>query len=207
MAVGKNGQHSNGNGNGKGRGKPLAQKPQHASPKAIDDEMLRVMALQLRRDGASYRTIAQVMNAELKKQFENGQLSELRTIQKDTAHRLVLEALNEVKTANAESAEQVKLLEVERLDIWLQRLSSSKNANTPRTIDTMLRIQERRARLLGLDAPKKQLLGGIDGNPIELELTDARSVVRNRLKGLQESLGHVVPPASTNGNGKHAKSA
>lgn len=184
MANGHNGNGRNGaNGNGKPRGKPLREKPQHAAPKAVDDELLRVMALQLRRDGASYRTIAHAMTVEMQKQGHD------RTIDKNVAHRLVVEALNELREQNAESAEHVKQIEIERLDIWTQRLATSKNANTPRTIDTLLRIQERRARLLGLDAPKKTLLGGIDGSPIGLELTDARSAVRARLDGLRKALG------------------
>lgn len=185
---GSNGHGSNGNGNDKRRanGKhniPLSRKEQHAAPKDVDDELLRVMALQLRRDGASYRTIAAAMTTELQKQGHD------RKVDKNTAHRLVVEALTDLRETNAESAEQVKQIELERFDIWLQRLSTSKNAGSPRTIDTMLRVSEARRRLLGVDAPKKIGIGGIDGGPIALELTDARSAVRARLEGLRKALG------------------
>ena len=42
-------------------------------------------------------------------------------------------------------------------------------------IDRLLKIQERRARLLGLDAPKKMELGGPDGGPIPI--TEVRRVI------------------------------
>lgn len=186
MANGANGHGSNGNGKRRENGKhniPLARKEQHAAPKDVDDELLRVMALQLRRDGASYRTIASAMTSEMTKQ------GHARVIDKNRAHRLVVEALTELREQNSETAEQVKQIEIERLDIWTQRLSASKNAGNPRTIDTLLRIQERRARLLGLDAPKKIGIGGLDGGPIALELTNARSAVRARLDGLRKALG------------------
>lgn len=197
-----NGHGSNGNGKRRANGKhnvPLSRKDQQAAPKDVDDELLRTMALELRREGASYRTIASEMTKQLAKQGKE------RTIDKNVAHRLVVEALNDIRSTNAESAEVVKQLEIERLDVWTMRLNASEKRNTPRTIDTLLRIAERRARLLGTDAPKKIGLGGLDGGPLDIAFVDSRVAIREKLDALRRTMQPVaavpVPPAPTNDNG------
>ena len=51
--------------------------------------------------------------------------------------------------------EAIRQEEIERLDWWLQRISAQIIAGDLAAVNTGLRIQERRASLLGLDAPKQ----------------------------------------------------
>ena len=60
----------------------------------------------------------------------------------------------ELKRQMKEPAEQVRELEIERLDRMLLALQPKIDAADTRAIDTALRLMERRARLLGLDAPQ-----------------------------------------------------
>ena len=76
-------------------------------------------------------------------------------ITRQSAHNLVITALKDLNEKVMESAAELQRLELERLDtmnnaIWGAVLSGDVGA-----IDRAIRIQARRAALLGLDAPKK----------------------------------------------------
>ena len=92
-------------------------------------------ALDLRRAGQSYHTIGSSMR-----------------VSKTRAYQLVLRGLEELQTQSKEKAEGVRELELLRLDSIL--LAHWLNRSDPRSADTILRVMERRAKLLGLDAPK-----------------------------------------------------
>ena len=70
------------------------------------------------------------------------------------AHAAVVSALNEVLR---EPAEEVRSMEVQRLDHILDKLWSSIGSDPQglHAVDRVLKIMERRAKLLGLDAPVK----------------------------------------------------
>lgn len=83
------------------------------------------------------------------------QIGEQLGITKQSAHSLVITALKEISTKTAESAEELRRMEMERLDfmrnaIWGQVINGDVLA-----IDRALRISKRMAELLGLDAPTK----------------------------------------------------
>lgn len=85
-------------------------------------------------------------------------------VSKTSAHRYLKEALAELKALTAEAAEEVRDLDLERMDgIW--RELWPKRAD-PRVADTLIRLLERRAKLLGLDAPEQIRLGGVHGAPV-----------------------------------------
>jgi hypothetical protein len=109
-------------------------------------------ALALRRAGATFAQIArQVGYAE-----------------EGAAHKAVMSA---IKATLREPAEEVRTLEVERLDrlmlgVWQRAIDGKSEA-----IDRVLKIMDRRARLLGLDAPRKLAATDPDGKmrpPIRL---------------------------------------
>jgi hypothetical protein len=102
------------------------------SQRAIDAQANKLKALELRKAGKSYDEIAK----------------ELGYRSKSGAHNAVMSAL---KKTLQEPANELRKLEVERLDAMLADLWESKKENT----DRILRIMERRAKLLGLDAPTK----------------------------------------------------
>jgi hypothetical protein len=72
----------------------------------------------------------------------------------------------------AEAAEDVRELETQRLDAMLFALRTKIKQGDVRAIDTAIRIADRRAKLLGLDAPTRNELCGHNGGPIAIE--DAR---------------------------------
>jgi hypothetical protein len=98
----------------------------------------RVQALQLRMAGASYRAIGSRLG-----------------VSEAQAHRDVHAELTRLAEKAADAAEQVRTLELERLDAMLLALwPQAKQANQG-AIDRVLRLMERRAKLLGIDAPTR----------------------------------------------------
>ena len=96
----------------------------------------KLAALELRKAGCTYEQIA----AQLGYKNSSG------------AFKAVMKAL---KKTLQDPSDDVRKLEIERLDDMLNRLWDKRER--PIITDRILRIMERRARLLGLDAPTKQL--------------------------------------------------
>jgi hypothetical protein len=72
-----------------------------------------------------------------------------------SAYKRVRHALDELNKTNLESAEQLRALELLRLDELLSSLWDTAIAGDLRAVDRVLKVMERRAKLLGLDAPVK----------------------------------------------------
>ena len=79
------------------------------------------------------------------------------------AYHAVMAAL---KKTLQEPADELRMLEVERLDELLK--THWENRRQPQVTDRILRIMERRAKLLGLDAPERTELTGKDGEAIKV---------------------------------------
>jgi len=94
-------------------------------------------ALELRLTGMSHPAIAAKMKLSGKTQ----------------SWKLVNSAIEEIKR---EPAEAVLRLELERLDVMLLGLWTKAKAGDGQAVDRALRIMDRRAAYLGLDAPKAQ---------------------------------------------------
>jgi len=110
-------------------------------------------ALELRKAGAGYEQIARTMG------YAN----------KGGAHKAVMRALRESIERRNELAADVRELELQRLDEMMLGLWPEARKGKWLAIDRVLRIMERRACYLGLDAPKKQEITGADGGPIEID--------------------------------------
>lgn len=107
------------------------------------DQKLRALAARLA--GFTFREIGPRLTS---KSHPNG-VSHVR------AYNVVREALLEIETVTAEKAIELRTMELLRLDaMWLKLWPTKRGKLDPRTVDTLLRISERRAALLGLDAPK-----------------------------------------------------
>lgn len=90
---------------------------------------------------------------------------------KQNAHRAVTKALAETRKRVGESAEQLRDIELKRLDaLWMAMWSKAQTGDA-RAADTMIRVMKRRASMLGLDAPKK----------VEGDITGALEVVAPQL--------------------------
>lgn len=109
----------------------------------------QLRALELRLAGVTYQQIA----------------DELAYAGRQGAYKAVESAL---KLTLQEPAEALRRLSSERLDRATLAIWRAVSAGDLRAIETMLRIEARRARLLGLDAPARSELSGPEGGPIEL---------------------------------------
>jgi predicted class III extradiol MEMO1 family dioxygenase len=67
----------------------------------------------------------------------------------------VRRCLGKLEEISTEDAEILRRIEEERLDLWLQKLEKKIELGGEKAIEIALRIQERRAKLRGLDAPKR----------------------------------------------------
>jgi DNA-binding transcriptional regulator LsrR (DeoR family) len=95
-------------------------------------------AMSHRRDGLAFSEIAARLG-----------------VSKTTAHRLTQEALAEYRVrTETDTAEHVSL-QLARIDSALQAISTQIQQGHLGAIDRLIRLEERRARLLGLDAPTR----------------------------------------------------
>src|SRR5688572_17008970 len=114
---------------------------QIAGPITVNSEVNRDRALELRRDGWTYKAIG----AEL-------------GVSKTRAYEYVREALEDLAKQAHEKAGEIRAIELARLDEMFKSLWP--NRETPRVADSLLRIAQRRSDLLGLDAPKNVQVAG-----------------------------------------------
>ncbi len=101
---------------------------------------MRRKCLEMRKAGATYAQIGDALNCS-----------------PQNAAKHVKKALDEIAKKTAEDATEIIQLELERLDTMLLGLFKSAKSGNEHSVDRVLKIMERRARLLGLDAPKRVL--------------------------------------------------
>lgn len=113
---------------------------------------LQAKALELRRGGDGYEAIAEKLG-----------------IGKSSAHRMVEAAMAGARAQISASVDELRADELTRLDGMLAKLWP-KVTDDPdvAVIDRIIKIGERRAKLLGLDAPVRTAIqgGGDDAPPI-----------------------------------------
>lgn len=113
----------------------------------------QVKALELRRMGKGYAEIARTLG-----------------IGKSQAHRLVQAGLQDARDQIKAQADDLRAEEISRLDGMLAGLWPDARKGSHGAVDRVLRIMERRSRLLGLDAPVRLAhAGDPDGPPIKAE--------------------------------------
>ena len=84
------------------------------------------------------------------------QIGERLGISKQAAHGLVVKALEATNKQTAETAEQLRAIELQRLDALQAALWADAMRGDEQKVDRVLRVMQRRAALLGLDAPARQ---------------------------------------------------
>lgn len=114
----------------------MKKRPPHPG----EDERIavrRVRALEMRKAGATYRQIAAALSIEA-----------------CTAWRDVQAEMIALRQLAVEGAEDVRELELQRLDrLWVKLEQNGLQRGDHRAVSAAVRISERRAKLLGLDAP------------------------------------------------------
>jgi AcrR family transcriptional regulator len=107
------------------------------TPKQSAGRLLKqTQALRLRAHGHSFRDIAKALGCS-----------------RGTAHALVKDAFAAERKGISEAKADLVETEILRCDTYLQAIAKQVQAGSVRAIDTALRVAERRAKLLGLDAP------------------------------------------------------
>lgn len=102
-----------------------------------------LQALELRKAGFTFDRIGQQLG-----------------ITTQGAHQAIKRALARIAAKTDEAADDVRRLELERLDGMLPVMWTQAKQGNQGAVDRVLRIMERRARLLGLDAPAEVKIGG-----------------------------------------------
>lgn len=100
-------------------------------------------ALEMRRMGMGYEEIAQKLECS-----------------KSTAHGYIKTAMADARAQIEADAREMKAEEISRLDGMLRGLWPDARKGSHGAVDRVLKIMERRAKLLGLDAPVKMAHGG-----------------------------------------------
>jgi len=107
-------------------------------------------------------------------------------ISRQRVHQICNEFLAEVAQEVEAGREQLRALEVARLDQMLARLSQRFFATVDvdalaKLGNVLLRLANRRAKLLGLDEPVRHELGGPDGDAFAVNVQTARAKVADAL--------------------------
>jgi hypothetical protein len=147
-----------------------------SSPDEDRIELRQAEAVKLRIRGKSYRAIAAELGVSLGQAFAD-----------------VHAVLDRTKAEADESVEQARAIDLERIDKALDSLEtiiesggSGMEGSDPdetrlKAFDRLVKLQDHRAKLLGLYAPEKKELTGADGAPIAI---DARGALLERLASL-----------------------
>jgi hypothetical protein len=98
----------------------------------------RKRAVDMRRKSISYESIAHTMSITLRE-----------------ARALVAEAIAEIETETREDASEVIALELARLDEMATATYPLALEGDLKAVDAMIKIMDRRAKLLGIDSPEK----------------------------------------------------
>lgn len=109
------------------------------------------VALEMRKQGFTFREIAAHLDCSV-----------------NAAHKMVKKAVANINDRLDESAAEVKTIELERLDrilvrLWRQAVPS--DVNQPpnlKAVEQVLKIMDRRAKYLGLDAAQKHEVISLD---------------------------------------------
>ena len=150
---------------GRGNATDAQHRPRRGRPGQVEAiAKRRALALELRKAGGSYRAIAQRLGVDV-----------------HTVHGDVTAELADLRTTTVGRAEELRDLELHRLDQMTAGLWPPIRAGSPPAVTAAVRVSERRARLLGLDAPV------VTKN----ELTGALSVTAERLAAERELFGKL----------------
>ena len=145
--------------------------PKRATPTAVLSVDRRSEALALRKLGATYVEIGEQLG-----------------VTGGRAWQIVQAAFAEQRETMAEKAADAIDVELLRLDAMLFALRTKLMKGNCRAIETALRISDRRAKLLGLDAATKTEVTGHHGGPIAIEDARAR---------LLEAISRITGQADT----------
>jgi hypothetical protein len=155
----------------------MSHKQEKAKPVRVRNRAQMLQAIDLRTAHCSYDQIGKSMG-----------------ISKTRAYELVMAGMADLDASVKEAAEVLRAIEVRRCDaqamkLWLQ-------SGNPRVTDSILRVMERRARLLGLDAPQKVAQTTPDGDSLPPSL-DLSKLTDEQLAALDAIYAAGAPQPTT----------
>ena len=136
------------------------------TPAAIERAKRRAQALELRAAGRKYREIAEALDYSSPQHAHRDVKAELDALVKTPALDILAE-------------------ELDRLDKMLQGLWSEARRGNYQSIDRVLRIMERRARYLGLDAPDRVAVEATVRTTVEIA-SEIEAIARAIQEGKEE---------------------
>lgn len=138
--------------------------------KKLKASVRRLKALELRKEGKSYQEIANVLNSSFAQVY-----TDIGTVLRKEIEKRTKTQLN-----------QVVQLEIERLDALFEKAwKEIKNGNVV-AIDKALKIMERRAKYLGLDAPAKSMVGEDPEKPFRGDKNKLKAVLMTMIRNKQK---------------------
>lgn len=145
----------------KNRKPPVRERTRPVDIERAED---RLKAVELRKRGASYDQIGKAIG-----------------VTKVTAFRYVKQYLAELRESVLDSQQDLILLEMQRLDaMFMEAFSQVKKAGDLKAIDACLKVMERRAKLLGIDAATMI-------KTISINLPDVQGLSDDELDALRKS--------------------
>lgn len=175
----------------------LSREGQAAHPDVARAEEESARAIQLRIEGYNYREIAKMLGVSL-----------------GTAHTRVQAGLEAIREQKLESADELRRLELGRIDMLIMRMVATLPKKEdggadltkpvdPALMNSILKAIEARRKLLGIDAPIRWEGSGPGGGPIpiaaglmdltKLSVDELRTLEAMILKAGQPAL--IAPPA------------
>ncbi len=129
--------------------------PNPSAPDKLKATERRASVLEFRKQGKTVRAIAAALGVGVA-----------------TVHRDLMAELRALNRQTRETADELRRLELERLDALLEKawaLLDNATVSFPALMTGIIKLSERRSKLLGLDAPSKQELTGKDGGPLHIK--------------------------------------
>lgn len=143
-------------------------------------EIRRNKAIQLRVEGWSYREIADELKVSV-----------------STAFGDVESVVERNKQEANENSEKARRIALHRIDVAVRGLMPKVKDGDARAAEVMAKLEERRAKLIGLDAPEKRELTGADGGPLAVATPEAAAAAVRELFG-----GHALAPSEPTAAGE-----
>jgi DNA-binding CsgD family transcriptional regulator len=140
-----------------------AERRKKRSPKAcakeLQIEQRREKAAELRLAGHSIREIARALDVGIA-----------------TIHSDIEAVLERTRDASGDAIEKDRRLSLARIDVAIKGLWESVKTGNHDSVRELVRLEQRRAKLLGLDAADKHEVSGPGGSSIPLDVTAKASL-------------------------------
>jgi len=153
----------------------MAKQSKTSAQRVIGAEK-RLKALELRKCGATFSEIGKALGVSTQR-----------------AHKIVMEELERLGLQRIGTADELRRLELERLEMASIPVVSKVKKGDMRAALVWIKLSESRRKLLGLDAPVKAEVSGPGGGPIPVQGHDLSTLSESELEVLAVLLAKSAP--------------